>query len=132
MKRVVDSNRGPVVAEAPIPLAPKSNGKPQAGDPIDRAAQAILGLVHRTASDVEAKNKQFLGRRQQLSAELQAAEDRIRELEAQVRYHEERADRAEKWLYRIALEMEQQVLGREAVPPLRPPSPQELLRGQRH
>lgn len=42
-----------------------------------------------------------------LSAQLRAAEDRIRELEAKVRHHEERADRAEKWLYQISVEVEQ-------------------------
>jgi len=125
------SSREPVAAEAPIPLAPKLSAKPYGGDPIDQAAQAILGLVHRTAADAEAKNKQILGKRQGLSGDLRAAVERIRELEAQVRHHEERADRAEKWLYRIALEMEQQFVGGEAAVPLQPPPPQALLRSQR-
>src|SRR5690349_2776620 len=126
------SSREPVAAEAPIPLAPKLSAKPYGGDPIDQAAQAILGLVHRTAADAEAKNKQILGKRQGLSGDLRAAEGRIRELEAQVQHHEQRADRAEKWLYRIAMEMEQQFLGGDAaLLPSQPPSPQELLRSQR-
>ena len=52
------SNRSLVAADTVIPLAPKSNVKPvpEAGDPLDRAAQAILGLVHRTANDAKAKN----------------------------------------------------------------------------
>jgi hypothetical protein len=52
------SSRGAGAAGTVIPLAPKSNVKPEAGDPIDRAAQAILGLLHRTAADAEAKNQQ--------------------------------------------------------------------------
>ena len=49
------SNRGPVAAETIVQFAPKPNVKSEAGDPIDRAAQAILGLLHRTAADAEAK-----------------------------------------------------------------------------
>jgi hypothetical protein len=32
----------------------KANAKSEAGDPLDRAAQAILGLLHRAAADAEA------------------------------------------------------------------------------
>jgi hypothetical protein len=35
------SSRGAGAAGTVIPLAPKSNVKPEAGDPIDRAAQAF-------------------------------------------------------------------------------------------
>jgi hypothetical protein len=83
--------------------------------------QAILAAVHRTASDAKTRNQQSLKVTHRLSAEMQATEDRIRELEAKVRHHEERADRAEKWLYRITLETEQQLLGREQGLPLQPP-----------
>ncbi len=33
--------------EAAIQLAPKPNPKPEAGDQLDRAAHAILGLIQR-------------------------------------------------------------------------------------
>lgn len=131
------SNRGPVAAETIVQFAPKSNAKPEAGDPIDRAAQAILGLLHRTAADTEAKNQQALGMTHQLSAQLRAAEDRIRELEAHLRHHQERADRAERWLYRISLEIEQQFFGlnearpSQPQPQPQPPPPQALFRSQR-
>jgi hypothetical protein len=36
----------------------------------------------------------------ELSAQLRAAEDRLKELEAKVRHHEDRADRAKEWLKR--------------------------------
>jgi hypothetical protein len=42
-----------------------------------------------------------------LSGKLRAAEQRIKELEAKVRHHEDRADRAERWLYKIWVEVEQ-------------------------
>jgi hypothetical protein len=122
------SNRSVVAAETVIPLAPKTNAKPEAGDPIDRAAQAILGMLHRTAADAEAKNHQALAVTHQLSGQLRAAEDRIRELEANARHHQDRADRAEKWLYHISVEIEQLFFGRDDGRPAQPPSPQAHFR----
>ena len=107
------SNRSLVAAETVIPLAPKSNAKPEASDPLDRAAQDILGMVHRTANDAKAKNQQTIAVTHQLSAQLRAAEDRIRELEANARHHQDRADRAERWLYQISVEIEQLFFGRD-------------------
>jgi hypothetical protein len=40
-----------------------------------------------------------------LSAQLRAAEERIRELEAKVRLLEDKADRAERWVYKIWVEI---------------------------
>ncbi len=123
------SNR--VAAETIVQFAPKTNAKPEADDPIDRTAQAILGLLHRMAADAEAKNQQALAVTHQLSAQLRAAEDRMRELEAHVRHYQERTDQAEKWLHRISVEIEQRFFGRDDGRPEQPPSPQALLRGQR-
>jgi hypothetical protein len=113
------SDRGRVSAGTITQATAKVSEK--TADPLDRVAQAILGAVHRTASDAKTRNQQSLKVTHRLSAEMQATEDRIRELEAKVRHHEERADRAEKWLYRITLEIEQQLLGREQGLSLQPP-----------
>jgi hypothetical protein len=43
---------------------------------------------------------------------LRAVEERMSELEVNARYHQDRADRAEKWLYQISVEIEQKFLGR--------------------
>ena len=104
-------SRGAAMAEAVVPFAPKSNSKPEAGDQLDRAGQAILGLLHQAASTAEANNQKAIEMAHKLSAQLRAAEDRIRQLEATVRHHEERADRAEKWLYQISMEIEQKFFG---------------------
>ena len=125
------SNRGSVAAETIVQLAPKTNAKPEDGDPIDLAAQAILGLVDRTANDAKAKNQHALATPHQLSAQLRAAEDRIRELEANVRHHQDRADRAERWLYQISVEIEQLFFGRDDGRPSQPPPPQALLHQRR-
>ena len=100
------SNNGAGPPKTVIPLAQK-NGKSEAGDELDRAGQAILGALHRAAGAAEANYQQAVETTHKLSAQLRAAEDRVKELEARVRHHEERADRAEKWLYQISVEIEQ-------------------------
>ena len=54
-------------------------------------------FVHQAAGTAEENSRQPR-RRQKLSLQLQSAEDRIKDLEADVRYFQERAERAEQWL----------------------------------
>jgi hypothetical protein len=124
------SNRSSGAAQTVVPLAP-SNVRSEAGDPLDAAGKAILGLLHRAASAAEANYQQALETTDKLSAELRAAEGRIRELEAKVRHHQDRADRAERWLYQISVEIEQKFFGREEARSSQPPPPQALLPNQR-
>jgi hypothetical protein len=70
-----------------------------------------LGLLHQAAHTAEATKQQAVEAAQKLSAQLRAAEDRIRELELKVRYYEDRNDRAERWLYQISVEIEQRFFG---------------------
>jgi hypothetical protein len=104
-------SRGAAMAQAIVPFTSKANSKSEANDQLDRAGQAILGALHRAAGAAEANYQQALEMTQKLSAQLRAAEDRIRHLEATVRHHEDRADRAEKWLYQISMEIEQKFFG---------------------
>ena len=106
----VDS-RGAAMAQAVVPFAPKSNSKSEAGDQLDRAGQAILGALQRAAGVAETNYQQAVQETHKLSAQLRTSEDRIRQLEAAVRHHEDRADRAEKWLYQISMEIEQKFFG---------------------
>jgi hypothetical protein len=126
------SDRGAGAPETVLQFAPKPNAKPEAGDPLDRAAQAILGLLHRAAADAEVNYQQALDKTRQLSAQLRAAEDRLRELEAHARHQQERAERAERWLYQISVEIEQKFLGRTEARRPQPPPPEALIRSQRH
>jgi hypothetical protein len=107
------SNRGQGAAEAVIPIssAPKLNSRAEV---VDRAAQTILGTINRAATTVQASYRQGLEINSKLATQLRAAEQRISELEVEARYHEDRADRAEKWLYQISVEIEQKFLGRDA------------------
>jgi predicted nuclease with TOPRIM domain len=49
-----------------------------------------------------------------VSAQLRAAEERIKELEAKVRRLENKLDRAERWVYKIWVEIEQKFFGGDA------------------
>jgi hypothetical protein len=49
-----------------------------------------------------------------LSLQLRAAEGRLKALEADVGYYQDRADRAEQWLLRISQEIEQRFLNPNA------------------
>ena len=101
------SSNGADAPKAVVPFGPKSNGKSEGDNELDRAGHAILGALHQAAGAVEAKYQQAVEKTHKLSAQLRAAEDHIRELEAKGRHHEERAERAEKWLYQISVEVEQ-------------------------
>ena len=73
-----------------------------------------MDLLRRAAVGAEANYQQAIEAADKLAAQLRANEDRIRELESKVRYHHERADRAEKWLYQISIEIERQFFGGDA------------------
>ena len=77
---------------------------------LDSAGQAILTLLHRAAGAVEANSRQALETAQRLSSQLHAAQDRIAELEAELRLNRERADRAEEWLSKISAEIEDRLI----------------------
>jgi hypothetical protein len=101
------SNNDASAAKAIVSFAPKLNGKTAAGDQLDRAGHAILGALQQAASAAEAKHQQTVQANHNLSAQLRSAEERIKELETLVRHHGDRAERAEKWLYQISVEIEQ-------------------------
>jgi hypothetical protein len=120
------SNHNAAVADAVVPFAPKLNRRSESSDTLDRAGQAILGLLSRAAGAAEANCQQAVEMANKLSGQFRAAEGRIRELEAQVRHHQDRADRAEKWLYQISVEIEQNFFERGDSRPLQPPPPQAV------
>jgi hypothetical protein len=89
-----------------------------------------LGLLNRAANAAETNYRQAIETTHKLSAQLRAAEDRMRELEAKVRHHEDMADRAERWLYQISMEIEQKFFGRDDNRVSQPPPPQAVSRNQ--
>jgi hypothetical protein len=117
------------VTGAVVPLAPKLNGKPETGDTLEKAGHLILEMIGKAADAAEASYQQALEANHKLSGQLRGAEDRLRELEVVVRRHQDRADRAEKWLYQISVEIEQKFLGRDDRRPSQPPAPQAVMTG---
>ena len=71
-------------------------------DQLESAGQAILKLLHKAAGATEANSRQALATAQKLATQLRAAEDRIAELEAEVRHYREKSERAEDWLRKIS------------------------------
>ena len=124
------SDRGSGPTEAVIPLAPKLNARSDPNDPLEKAGHLILDMVRQAAVNAEANYQQAVEMSGKLSAQLRGAEDRIRELEAKVRQHEDRADRAERWLHQVSVEIEQKFFGREDSRPSQPPPPQAHFRNQ--
>ena len=106
--RLHDALRRDSASETVIPFAP--TGKQTASgttDSLDAAGQSILSLLHQAANIAEENSKHALEVAQKLSLQLQSAENRIKELEADVRYFHGRAERAEQWLSQISSEIEQ-------------------------
>ena len=85
-------------------IAPGSN------DQSDSVGQTILRLLHAAADETETDTRQALEMAQRLSHQLHAAQDRIAELEAEVRLCREKAERAEGWLSRISTEIEDRLI----------------------
>ena len=86
--------------------APKVVPFPNGEDDLDHAGYAVFDKVQ-MASKIAAENtERAMEVARKLLHQLQAAEDRIATLEAEKRWHAERADRAEQWLLRISSEIE--------------------------
>ena len=108
-------------------------------DLLDRAGNAILGLVSRAADvaaadlkearDVAKKLADHLRaaneRLQAAHDELRAAHGQINDLKADVRHYQDRANRAEKWLEQISSEIEQKFLGADQKRPALRGAPQQ-------
>jgi hypothetical protein len=124
------SDRGSGPTEAVIPLAPILNARSDPNDPLEKAGHLILDMVRQAAVNAQASYQQAVEVSGKLSAQLRGAEDRIRELEAKVRQHEDRADRAERWLHQVSVEIEQKFFGREDSRPSQPAPPQAHFRNQ--
>jgi hypothetical protein len=107
------NSRNAAVPDPVVRFAPKLNGKPETSDTLEKAGHLILEMVDKAANAAAAGYQQAMESNRKLSGQLRGAEDRIRELEVEVRRHQDRADRAEKWLHHVAVEIEEKFLGRD-------------------
>jgi hypothetical protein len=98
--------------EAAIPFAPAK--AVNSDDSLDQAGHSVLDMLQQAAA-VAAQNCQHaVDVAQKISFKLRAAEDRIKDLEAETAHYQERAARAEQWLLRISREIEQRFLDEKA------------------
>jgi chromosome segregation ATPase len=65
-----------------------------------------MSLMQQGAGLAESRTAAATEDAHRLSQQLRAANGRIGDLEAEVKYHWERAERAEQWLHRIYTEIE--------------------------
>ena len=102
-------------SDSVIPFAPAPKAKAvNKDDPLDNAGHAVIGMLEQAAA-VAAKNCQHaVDVAHKLSLKLRVAEDRIKDLEAEITQYQERIARAEQWLLRISGEIEQRFLERKA------------------
>lgn len=96
-----------------IPFAPNKQQREEA-DPMDRSGQAIISLLQQAADTAHNNCDRAMELAHKLSSQLRDAEDRIKELEGDVRHYHDRAHRAEKWLTRIYKEVEAKFFERKA------------------
>jgi len=99
--------------EAAMPYAPPRKSAARS-DPVDRVesvGQNILELLNQAAKEADANTKQALDIAEKLSRQLLIAEERIKDLETDLRHYRDRAERAEKWLNNISSEIEQKFFG---------------------
>jgi hypothetical protein len=106
-------------AQAPketIPYAPKPKEVRGDGDAVDHSGQAILSLLHKAAETANANCDRSMDLAYKLSMQLRAAEERIHELELEIRHHQDRTQRVEQWLSRIYNDIEQKFFEKTPAP----------------
>jgi DNA mismatch repair ATPase MutS len=80
------------------------------GNHLDQAGQTILQLLGKAADITESNSRHGMEKVQRLSQELRFAEDRIKQLEAEVASSHEKAERAEQWLHKVYTEIQDRFL----------------------
>src|SRR5215469_960610 len=104
VKKIIPFGQNP---KENIPFAPKPKEMRGDGDAVDRSGQAIVSLLQQAAETANANCDRAMDLAHKLSMQLRAAEERIRELELEMRHYQDRAQRAEQWLVRIYNDIEQ-------------------------
>jgi len=102
--------RIPESSKKVIPFAPNKAYRGEVreeGDPVDRSGQAIIELLQQAAETASNNCDRAMELAHKLSMQLRAAEERIRELEADTNHYHDRAQRAETWLARIYKDIEE-------------------------
>src|SRR5262245_35730806 len=99
--------RAPEPEKKIIPFAPTNPDPREDSSARDRSGDAIVSLLDEAADTANRDSERAMEMAHKLSAQLRAAEDKIKGLEADIRHYHERAQRAEKWLVRIYKDIEE-------------------------
>ena len=111
MRRVLGV-RVMVRPETVIPFAPAK--AVNSDDPLDHAGYLVMGMLEQAAAAAAQNCQHAVDVAQKISFKLRAAQDRIKDLQAETAHCQERAARAEQWLMRISREIEQRFLDAKA------------------
>ena len=87
-----------------IPYAPREKSAALETDMVDQVGNANLEFVIHSGETTQTELQEAREAAEYLADQLRAANDQINDLEAAVRCHQARADRAEEWLRQISLE----------------------------
>jgi hypothetical protein len=90
-----------------VPFAPAPRGQPEASIVADDSGRSIIALLQKAADMAKEDCARAMDMAHKLSFQLRAAEERVREVEAEAAHYRDRATRAEAWLLRIHNEVEQ-------------------------
>src|SRR5262245_7619186 len=85
-------------------------------DMVERSGQAIVALLRQASDSANANCDRAQEHARTVSIQLRAAEDRINELEVDLRHYQDRAERAESWLVQIYNDIEKRFFDRKAAP----------------
>jgi hypothetical protein len=104
------ADRGSIdVPEQVLKFAPPKDWRSDI-DPMDQSGNAIIAMIRKAA---DLSNENYDRARlmaNELARQLQAAGDRINQLETEVEYFQNRAVRAEAWLHQIQREIEEKLI----------------------
>lgn len=98
-----------------IPFVPAESEPSRAdSDPLDRSGESIIALLEEAARSADDDCRRAMDLAHKLSVQLRAAEDRANQLQAHVKYFQDRAVRAENWMARIYKEIQEKFMSQRA------------------
>jgi hypothetical protein len=103
------NQNGTDTPEQVLKFAPKEKQRSD-DSPLDEAGQAIVAKIQKAADLSNENCDRAMTLAHKLSMELRAVEDRINQLEAEVKLFRDRAARAEGWLRIIHKEIEEKLI----------------------
>jgi hypothetical protein len=101
------SSYAPDKAGTIVPFAPTPKVQQETNVVADDSGRTIVALLQKAADMAKEDCARAMDLAHKLSFQLRAAEERLREAEADVAHFRDRAARAEQWLLRIHNEVEQ-------------------------